>query len=456
MKTHPLAPHSLPLDDSWDVIVIGGGPAGSCAAAAAAREGAKTLLIERAGALGGMGTLGLVPWVCGYVDGEKVIARGLAERIRQGLIHGMPHVDMTHTTWFPPIDPELLKRIYDDLVIEAGAEVLFHSQLCSVEAEDGRVHTLLVANKAGLTAYRANVYVDCTGDGDLAAWAGATFEKGDEDGNLMPATACFVLTNVEPYPCTHTAQRAPGSPPSLHFPDPESPIHAAMASGRYPLIPDKHSCSKHIGPKAYGYNFGHVYDVDNTDPFNVSRAMVCGRRQAAQYLQAFTDLHPSFKEAFLATTGASLGIRETRRILGDYTLTVDDYLARRSFSDEICRNAYPIDIHSTKPGSNTLTPAEMLLRIEHESRQLGKGESFGVPYRCLTPRGLDNVLVAGRCISTDRTVNGSTRIMACAMTMGEAAGLAAALTATASQSDVHAVNTDTLRTRLRQHGAYLP
>lgn len=453
---HPISQRNIPLDDSWDVIVVGGGPAGCCAAAAAAREGAKTLLVERAGALGGMGTLGLVPWICGYVDGEKVIARGLAEHIRQALIRGMPQVDWTHTSWFPPVDPEVLKRIYDDLVTASGAQMLFQSQLCSVETDGDRVHAVLIANKAGLTAYRANVYVDCTGDGDLAAWAGAAFEKGDEDGNLMPATACFMLTNVEPYPCSHYGQRAPGSTPSLHFPDPESPIHAAVESGRYPLILDKHSCSAQIGPKAYGYNFGHVYDVDNTDPFSVSRAMVFGRKQAAQYKQAFVDLHPAFKDAFLAATGASLGIRETRRILGDYYLAVDDYLARRSFPDEICRNAFNIDVHKPKPGSNAQTPADLLKTIERAGQALGKGESFGVPYRCLTPRGLQNVLVAGRCISTDRPVNGSTRIMACCMTMGEAAGLAAALVAADPHHDVHAVNTDALRDRLRQHGAYLP
>ncbi len=455
--TYRVAARRVPLDASWDVIVVGGGPAGSAAATAAARGGAKTLLLEAAGALGGMGTLGLVPWFCGYDDGEKVIARGLAERVRQELGERVPQT----WTWSPAIDPELLKRIYDRLVTEAGATVLFHSQLCGVEtAADGQIDALLVSSKAGLRAYSAKVYVDCTGDGDLAAWAGATFEKGDADGQLQPATHCFVLTNVEPYDCWYNSQRPAGSPPSLHFFDPESPVHKAMVSGRYPLIIDQHSCSMQHGPGVYGYNFGHVYDVDNTDPASVSAALIRGRQQAAQYRDAFAEYHPAFKNAFLAATGALLGVRETRRITGDYVLGIDDYLARRSFPDEICRNAYNIDVHRKSDISEFLarekSPDKMRERIEKEIRQLGKGESYGVPYRCLTPRGLRNVLVAGRCISTDRPVNGSVRIMACCLTTGEAAGTAAAMAAATADHDVHAVDPQRLRADLLSHGAYLP
>jgi glycine/D-amino acid oxidase-like deaminating enzyme len=455
-----LPQRTIPMDDSWDVIVVGGGPAGCAAATAAARQGARTLLIERAGALGGMGTLGLVPWFCGYDDGEKVIACGIAEYVRTALVHGMAGLNGRLLTWAPAIDPELLKRIYDDLVTSAGAEILFNSQLCCVEKSgSGKVDVVLVANKAGLGALRAKVYVDCSGDGDLAAWAGAPFEKGDAQGRLQPATACFTLTNVEPYDCSYNRQRPAGSPPSLHYYDPESPVHEAVKSDRYPLIIDQHSCSASIGPKAYGFNFGHVYGVDNTDPRNVSKALIQGRKQAAQYREAFAALHPAFGQAFLAATGAALGVRETRRILGDYVLVLDDYLARRSFVDEICRNAYNIDVHRENDMAAVLaankTPEELQQADERKVKQLGKGESYGVPYRCLTPRGLKNVLVAGRCISTDRQVNGSVRIMACCLTTGEAAGMAAAMAA-ATDQDVHAVDTGRLRACLREQGACLP
>ncbi len=299
--------------------------------------------------------------------------------------------------------------------------------------------------------------MDCSGDGDLAAWAGADFEQGDAQGNLQPSTHCFTLTNVESYDCWYNPQRPPGSAPSLHYFDPDSPVHKAIASGRYPLIVDRHSCSAQLGPKAYGFNFGHLFDVDNTDPVSVSRALMQGRKQAAQYRDAFAEFHPAFTQAFLAATGAMLGTRETRRIMGDYVLTINDYLARRSFPDEICRNAYNIDVHA-KGDTDALpsTTEERRQVLEDQVKQLGNGESYGVPYRCLTPRGLPNVLVAGRCISTDRQVNGSVRIMACCLTTGEAAGTAAAMAAGMTEPDVHTVEPTLLRAKLREHGAYLP
>ncbi|NLO74403.1 MAG: FAD-dependent oxidoreductase [candidate division WS1 bacterium] len=452
MNTYSLASRTLPLDDSWEVIVVGGGPAGSAAATAAAREGAKTLLIEANGALGGMGTLGLVPFFCGYADGEKFVARGLAERVRLEMIAGMPHEIDPEPDWlqfWPSIDPERLKRVYDEMVTEAGVTVLFHTTLASVETTEAGVEALIVANKTGLSALRGQVYVDCTGDGDLAVWAGAEFEKGDGEGNLQPATHCFLLTNVDDYVYEH-ASRSPEV-------QAREPIRKALKSGRYPLIVDLHACRRQIGPGTHGFNTGHVYEVDATDPMSVTRALMHGRQQAEQYRAALAEFYPGCENAFLAATGAVLGVRETRRILGDYMLTMQDYLARQSFPDEICRNAYNIDVHGTAPDPAAADKDhETFMReIRERVREYAPGESFGVPYRCLTPRGLRNVLVAGRCISTDRPVNGSVRIMACCLTTGEAAGLAAALAARDS-GDVHDIDTEDLRRRLRGYDAYLP
>ncbi len=456
-KEFSLPQRNIPLDDSWDVLVAGGGPAGCAAAIAAARQGARTLLLEAGSQLGGMGTAGLVPWFCGYDDGEKVIARGIADQVRRALHDQMPFVqkDRQSKPWHspdsPPIDPELLKRIYDDLVLESGSQVLFHTQLTAVEmAGSGTVAAVITASKNGLAAFKARVYIDATGDADLAAWAGAPVLKGDETGSLQPGTHCFVLANVD------EASLARG--PQVHFYDPDSPIWQMVKDDKYPDIIDLHSCLRKIGPGIFGFNTGHVYDVDNTDPASQTAGLFLGRQMAGQYRDALAEYHPAFKDCFLAATGSLLGIRETRRIIGEASLTLEDYLAARSFPDEICRVAYGLDVHGSKARalqSVQLTIPELKERNQQVTQVLAPGQSLGVPYGCLIPQGLQNVLVAGRSISTDRRVNGTVRIMASCLNTGEAAGLAAAMAA-AANSDVRAVCPDQLRQNLRAQGAYLP
>jgi hypothetical protein len=372
----------------------------------------------------------------------------LAERVFQDSKAGMAHVRGGDLDWVP-IDPEHLKRVYDDLVLGYGAQVLFQTNLAAVEARDGQVEALILNNKSGLSAYRAAVYIDTTGDADLAAWAGAEYEIADGGlpETLMPATHCFTLSNVDDYAYAHTVR--------LHGSNPDSPIYQILASGKYPLIPDGHMCNNTVGPATVGFNAGHLFAVDSTDPTSLSRALVQGRKLAAAYRDALAEFVPAaFGNAFLVSTGTLMGIRESRRILGDYILTLEDYLARRSFSDEICRNSYFIDVHNkTKEAAGS---AQALQDFEKRSTHYGPGDSHGIPYRCLTPRGLRNVLVAGRSISCEQSVQGSVRVMPVCLAMGEAAGIAAAQSADSPRPDVHAVDTGALRKRLREVGAYLP
>lgn len=443
MKAHVMQNKAIPLDESWDVIVAGGGPAGCTAAAAAAREGARTLLIEATSSLGGMGTSGLVPAWCPFSDKEKIIYRGLALKVFEALKQMMPHVGKDAMDWVP-IEPEKLKRVYDTLVEEAGAKVLFLTMLAAVETdENGCVRTVLIANKGGLQALSAKVFVDCTGDADLAAWAGADYLKGDEaSGVLMPATHCFSLGNVDEY--------AYASGPNLHGENPGSPIYEIIRSGKYPLIPDFHACNNLTAPKTVGFNAGHLWNVDNTDPYSVSAALMQGRRMAAAYRDALAEYQPTaFGNAYVSGTGTLMGIRETRRIVGEYVLTVQDYVERRSFGDEVCRNSYFIDIHRTE--SEEKEEGNRAI-----AKHYGPGESHGIPYRCLIPRTLRNVLVAGRSISCERQVQGSIRVMPVCLAMGEAAGVAAAMAARLEGCDVRQVDTALLRGRLKEEGGYLP
>ena len=425
-------------------------PRGCAAAIASAREGARTLLIESTGALGGAGTSALVPAWCPFSDKEKIIYRGLAERVFTEAKKGMAHVREKDLDWVP-IDAERLKRVYDVLVTESGATVLFHTTMAMVEMEADQVTALVVANKAGLTAFQAKVYVDCTGDADLCAWGGAEFHQGDETGDLMPATHCFLLSNVDDYAFRTIYQNRL----RIHAMNPKSPVYEIVESGRYPLLPDAHCCCNVVGPGVVGFNAGHIWGVDNTNPASVSKALMQGRKIAAEYRDALAEFCPeAFGNAFLVETGSVVGIRETRRVVGDYVLTLGDYLARRSFDDEICRNSYFIDIHHARAEVEKLNASRQ--EGLKEVARYAPGESHGVPYRCLAPKGLRNVLVAGRSISCERVVQGSVRVMPVCLAMGEAAGMAAAHATLLPGHDVHAVDVARLRVRLREEGAYLP
>lgn len=441
----------IPVAEEYDVVVIGGGPAGCAAAAAAARAGAKTLLIEAGGALGGMGTAGLVPAWCPFSDQEKMIYRGLAETVFEELKTLMPHIMPGDLDWVP-IDPEALKRVYDALVTRHGAEVLFHTQFIDTLTEpNGTVRAVLAANKKGLTAFRGKVFVDCSGDADLIVSAGGGYEQGDAKGELMPATLCFVLTNVDEY--AYQFDRRSGQHyGGIHPNNKNSIIYQIARDPRYPHIVDSHLCSQIIGPKTIGFNAGHLWRVDNTEPGSVSAAMIAGRVLAEEFRRALAEYYPSaFANAYLVSTAQLMGIREGRRILGDYTMTIEDYLQRRSFPDEISRNSYYIDLHFSEEEA----AAELEHKIDMGARGLhyGKGESHGIPYRSLLPKGLRNVLAAGRSISCDRRLLASVRVMPNCLCTGEAAGVAAAMAAQAD-GDVHTVDTAALRSRLQAQGAY--
>ncbi|WP_080904224.1 FAD-dependent oxidoreductase [Parabacteroides sp. Marseille-P3160] len=427
---YTLPKSSIKVEDGWDVIVVGGGPGGCTAAISAAREGAKTLLIEGMGQLGGMGTTGMIPAWCPFSDGEKIIYRGLAEKIFIESKKGVAHEKKDRLDWVS-INPEYLMTVYDQMVTEAGVKVLFFSRLASVKMKaNDTVDALVIANKSGLTAFKAKVYIDATGDGDLAAWAGATFKKGDENGVVQSSTLCFSFANVDTYNYVNG--------PTLHGGNANSPIHEAVKSGKYPLI-DSHFCNNLIGPNVVQFNAGHIVNMDSTDPWAVSEAMIKGRNIAQQYLQAMKDLQPkTFGSAFIVKTGSLLGVRDSRRIEGDYIFTVDDWLQRRTFEDEIGRNSYYLDVH----------------KAGHKSIHYKKGESHGIPYRCLTPKGLKNVLTAGRCISTDEEAFGSLRVMPPCLVTGEAAGMAAQHAIKQSDNDVHKIDVHYLRKRLKEENQY--
>jgi hypothetical protein len=426
-------------NSDYEVIVVGGGPAGCAAAAASSRGGAKTLLIEAGGALGGMGTLGLVPAWCPFSDGEKIIYRGLAEKVFLAANAGVPHVNKGDLDWVS-INPEKLKVVYDDLMLEYGVNVMFMSQVCGVDADNGVVNGVIVSNKKGLTYYTAKIFVDASADADIVAWAGGAYALGGQSGELQSATHCFQLSNVDMYyKRTDT---------NLHGGNPESPIHRIVNDGRFSLINDSHFCYQDIDSGTVGFNAGHICGLISDDIEAYSKAMMTGRKMAGQFRDALAERLPAtYGASFVSQTAPAMGIRESRRILGDYVITYQDWLETRSFPDEIGRNSYFIDAHSAKSG-------EALEKLEITKTHYEKGESHGIPYRALTPVNLKNVIVAGRTVSADKLVQASIRVMPPCLVTGEAAGQAASIGIAGNVYDMHKIDVAKLRTQLRKEGAY--
>lgn len=410
----------IPVRRDVDVFVAGGGPAGVAAAVTAARAGAETFIIDGGSSFGGMGTLGLVPAFMPLGDGERLLTGKIGEEV----VRRMLSPDGTYMEDMPldtrceySINAEKLKRVYDEMVVGSGAAFSFNTHLVDVVCRDGRVDAVVLWAKGGFYAVRSKVYIDATGDGDLCALAGAEYEKGDENGCCMPGTLCTFWGGVD-------------------WPE---VIADGMRWGNGVFVEQAYKdgvfthCDKHysgVWPQERGFvggNLGHAFGLDSTDELSVTAALVEGRKKALEYQRYYREyLKGGFKEMSLVSTAPAMGVRESRRIIGDYVLKVEDYFARTSFDDEIGRNNYYIDIHIMKSGDD----GEMeRFAAQSRSSRMGKGESYGIPYRALIPRKLENVLVAGRCISCDRPVQASIRVMPCCFTTGQAAGAAAAFAA---------------------------
>jgi hypothetical protein len=425
------------MKPTYDVLVVGAGPAGCAAAIAAARLGATTLLIEMTGLVGGMGTAGLVPCFSPFSDGVRHIHKGIARDVISRLLNTSVFEEAAQT--WNVIQPERLARIYDDLLQEAGVEVLNFAMVCSLEkSADSRLDALQVITKNGLVRFSAHTVIDATGDGDVAALAGAEWVQGGPERPTMPASHCFRLGNV----CTERLHEAKPWP---------ALARQLQDNPKYDLIQTPHCIGLMQAPGIVGFNAGHIWDADITRPDRLSDCMRLGRRLAQQYRDGLAELRPDlFKDSVVLSTAPLLGVRESRRIAGEYILTADDYFARRSFEDQIACNCYPIDIHQSKQEAESRTMETVMSRYQH----FGAGEHHGIPYRSLVVKGFKNLLTAGRCISCERVVQGSLRVMPVCLSTGEAAGTAAALMAKA-QCCAQETNVKQLQETLLKQGAFL-
>lgn len=439
--TFQLPAEQIAISRKVDVLVIGGGPAGIAAAIAAARNGAEVMLIEQRGFLGGMGTVSLVPSFCPYTDHEKPVIRGigleLLEKMKQNCSKDYQKYYQAQLDWVP-IDVEVLKRLYDDEVLASGAEVLYHTFVGQVVMDETckKVEGVVIVNKTGRSFIKCNYLIDATGDADMAALAGVPFQKGGEQGELQPGTMCYTLTNVDRQRFWRYLEES-GDTSQITIAVQAAQLHGDLPEGRKEV-----SGFAWIEDYLVGVNFGHVFGIDGTKAEDLTRGAIEGRKLVQKQLAFLRKYVPGFENAHLISTGEQIGIRETRRIVGDYVLCHEDFQSMRTFPDDIARNAYFIDIHMATSKDN--------LTISH----LPSGRSHGVPYRALLPVGVDNLWVAGRAASADRIVQGSLRVMPNCFAMGQAAGTAAYLANVQSVTS-RQVSINELQNLLITQGAWL-
>ncbi len=426
---------SIPVKYETDVFVAGGGPAGIAAAVSAARTGAKVYLAESQGCFGGMGTAALVPVFMQFSDGVRNVAAGIGEEILERL-RGL---DGTGDEYRFTIKAEVLKRLYDDMLVESGADFSFQTHLIDVQKEGDRVAYAILYSKSGIFAVKAKVFIDCTGDGDLAVMAGASYRKGDDDGSMMPGTLCSLWAGID----WDIADRDPAQPRMLE---------QAFADGVFTVQDREMPGIWRTGAIMGGGNLGHAYGLDSTNTSSVTAAFTEQRRRLVEYEKYFKNYLNGFEKMELVSSGNLMGVRESRRILGDYVLNLDDFNNRAVFDDEIGRYCYWVDIHSSGAESDA---AKNTSNMRARAEKYGKGDSYGIPYRTLIPKGLSNVLVAGRCVSCDRYVLASIRVMPGCFITGQAAGAAAAIAAS-NHANVRDVDVQKLQDTLKNAGAYLP
>jgi hypothetical protein len=455
-----LPPRKALLAGTTNVLVIGGGPAGIGAAAGAARAGADTVLVERYGFLGGNATAALVMPLMSFHNqkyrppkksdtpaffptdhgpGDPVIAGVLADFLEMLVKNSGAINPSLQTGYVVPFDPEIFKMTAIEMLDDLNVRMLFHSFASGIYKNNNR-RGVIFETKSGPIVIEADVIIDCTGDGDIAAAAGAGFLIGsDIDQSVQPMTLMFRLTDFEREIFRAYVKEHPDQWKSVY--GLWDLVEKASLAGELDLKRENILFFDTMHERELSINSTRIINVSGVNVWDLSYAEWEGRRQVRQIAAFLKKYVPGFENSYVTQTGITAGVRETRRISGNYTLTGSDVLGAARFDDAIARSSYPVDIHNPKGKGTVLTP-------------LPPGEAYDIPLRCLIPRGVDNILVAGRCISGDHVAHSSYRVMPVSMATGQAAGACAAIVSR-NKISTAGVDYSDIRKELLRQGADL-